>query len=235
MPSYVMPIIFFSATAAIAALSSIVLATTKQLGASAYRHIGVLVLLVLLAWFAVATGLSLQGTYVASPNGLPTIQFGIIGPIVLGLLAYRWLPKLRQVLTAIPQPWLIGVQVYRAGGALFVVLWGMGLLPGEFAGPAGYGDLLVGVLAPLVAWLWASNHAGRRIAALWWNALGLVDLALALTLGFVTTPSRFQLLAQDHSSLLVTQFPLVFIPTFIVPLSILLHLASLAKLRAEPT
>jgi hypothetical protein len=66
-----------------------------------------------------------------------------------------------------------------------------------------------------------------------WNLFGLADLAIAVTAGFVTTPSPFQLFAFELPSELVTQFPLVLVPVFLVPISVLLHLASMAKLRRD--
>jgi len=41
------------------------------------------------------------------------------------------------------------------------------------------------------------------------------------------------MLAFDQPNRLITAFPLVLIPVFLVPLSILLHLASLKKLGQE--
>jgi len=38
----------------------------------------------------------------------------------------------------------VGVQVYRALGLIFLVLYAGGYLPGLFAWPAGVGDILVG-------------------------------------------------------------------------------------------
>jgi hypothetical protein len=58
----------------------------------------------------------------------------------------------------------------------------------------------------------------------------MADLAVAVTTGFLTSPSPVQLLALDRPNTLVTAFPLVLIPVFLVPLSVLLHLASLRKL-----
>jgi hypothetical protein len=64
-----------------------------------------------------------------------------------------------------------------------------------------------------------------------WNVLGLTDLAVAVTTGFLSSPSPIQSLAFDNPNTLITAFPLVMIPVFLVPLAVLLHLASLAKLR----
>jgi hypothetical protein len=60
---------------------------------------------------------------------------------------------------------------------------------------------------------------------------GLADFVVAVTAGFLTSPSSFQLFAFDLPNELVSRFPLVLIPVFVVPVSALLHLASLSKLR----
>jgi hypothetical protein len=41
--------------------------------------------------------------------------------------------------------------------------------------------------------------------------------------GFLTSPSPFQLFAFDLPNELIRQFPLVLVPVFLVPVSVLLH------------
>ncbi len=140
-------------------------------------------------------------------------------------------PRLARIIDAVPQHWLIGVQLYRALGVIFLILYGTGKLPGAFAWPAGLGDTLVGILAPVVAVAYArAPHKNADMVSAW-NLFGLADLVVAVTAGFLTSPSAFQLFAFDLPNELVSRFPLVLIPIFLVPLSVLLHLASLAKLR----
>ena len=92
--------------------------------------------------------------------------------------------------------------------------------------------MLVGVLAPVVAVAYArAPHKNADLVSAW-NLFGLADLVVAVTAGFLTSPSPFQLFAFDLPSELVSQFPLVLVPVFLVPVSVLLHLASLTKLRA---
>jgi hypothetical protein len=98
-------------------------------------------------------------------------------------------------------------------GSIWLLAWIAGVLPGLFALPAGIGDSLVGVLALPVAGMVARNRA----AGVAWNILGLLDLANAITLGFLTGA--------------ISGYPLVLIPAFVVPLSILLHSVSLRQLR----
>jgi hypothetical protein len=131
----------------------------------------------------------------------------------------------------VPQQWLIGVQLYRVLGAIFLILYGAGKLPGLFAWPAGLGDVLVGVLAPVVALAYAREPRKNADLVFAWNLLGLADLVVAVTTGFLTSPSAFQLFAFDLPNELIDQFPLVHIPIFAVPVAVLLHLASLTKLR----
>ena len=114
-----------------------------------------------------------------------------------------------------PQPWLVGIQLYRALGVIFLILYASGRLPGLFAWPAGVGDILVGVLAPVVALAYARapRENGDLVAA--WNVFGILDLAVAVGTGFATSPSQFQLFALDRPNELVTAFPLVLVPTYL--------------------
>jgi hypothetical protein len=89
----------------------------------------------------------------------------------------------------------------------------------------------LGILAPVVAVAYArAPHKNADMVSAW-NLFGLADLVVAVTAGFLTSPSPFQLFAFDLPSELVSQFPLVLVPVFLVPVSVLLHLASLTKLR----
>lgn len=189
--------------------------------------------LLLGGWFALVVGTSIAGVYRPSSGSAPTIQYGLFIPLIAGFLLFRSWPLLRRVFAVLPNDWLVGVQLYRALGVIFLVLYAGGHLGGLFALPAGLGDTLVGIAAPFVAASFArSPQASVRRARLW-NLLGIADLVIAVTLGFLTSPSPLQIASFDRPSALVAMFPLVLIPVFAVPLSILLHLASLQKLRRE--
>src|SRR5215472_10309316 len=188
--------------------------------------------LILLGWLAIAITLGVLGTFHVTSGDRPTIQYGILLPILIGaLMIWRW-EAAKRVLHAVPQQWLVGVQLYRALGAIFLILYAAGKLPGLFALPAAVGDVVVGLSAPFVglAYARAPHKAAGLVVA--WNVLGLLDLTNALVTGFLTAPSRYALEVQPTSDLM-TVLPLVLVPVYLVPLSIVLHLASLAKLRRE--
>ena len=188
---------------------------------------------ILLGWLAIALGLSGAGFYHVAQSGIPTIQYGLFPPILIGAFLIFRSELAGRLLDAVPQPWIVGVQLYRALGVVFLTLYAAGQLPALFAWPAGVGDIMVGLSAPLVAYAYARaprQFAGRVKA---WNVLGILDLTVAVTLGFLTSPSAITPIAVHPSSELVTMLPMVMIPVYMVPLSILLHITSLVKLHRE--
>jgi hypothetical protein len=185
---------------------------------------------ILIAWYGAAFTLSRLDFFRGAEDRIPTIQLGVFVPIVIGAVALWRSAALSRIIDAVPQSWLVGVQLYRAMGLVFLTLFWLGDLPGAFALPAGFGDVLVGVLAPFVAFLCARGYAASGALVRIWNVLGLLDLAVAVTTGFLTSPSPAQLLSLDAPNVLINAFPLAMIPVFVVPAAVLLHLASLIKL-----
>jgi hypothetical protein len=185
----------------------------------------------LIGWFAVALALALVGAFEGVPGRVPTIQYGFVVPVALAALVLWRSETVRRIVDAVPQQWLIGVQVTRALGSTFLVLYAAGLMPGLFAFPAGLGDLAVAGLAPFVAAAAARDPQGnsRRIAA--WNLLGIADFIVAFAAGIATGNSPLQIAGFDNPNTLIDIYPLVLIPVFLVPLWTILHIASLAKLR----
>lgn len=184
-------------------------------------------------WTVIAFTLSYQGVLQAKPNQMfPLIPWAIVTPIILGYLLITRSTAIQALIKAIPLPWLVGVQVYRAIGFNFLVLWNLGLLPWEFALPAGIGDIIVGVLAITIA-IRALGGADIRSAAYAWNIFGILDLVVAVATGFLTSPGLAHLLSPDAPNTLITAYPLVLIPAIAVPMSIVLHIACLWKLNRE--
>lgn len=186
---------------------------------------------VFVGWHGAAIALGALGVYHGSSDRLPTIQYGILVPILIGGWLIFRSSTVARLLDAVPQHWLVGVQLYRALGAIFLVLYEAGQLPGLFAWPAWLGDVLVGVLAPVVAIAYARGPGDNADLVWVWNFFGVVDLMIAVAMGFSTSPSPYQLVAFDRPNELISAFPLVLIPIYLVPVSVLLHLASLAKLH----
>lgn len=185
-----------------------------------------------LAWFVLVFVLAKQGFFETTQATTmpPRVGPAIVIPTVLGC-ALLALAPVRRLIARVPLHWLVGVQLYRVVGGLFLIAWLQDDIPAEFALPAGIGDVAVGILAPFVA-LALVRHGVQRAwpAVVGWCALGIADLVIAVTCGLLTAPSAVQQLALDEPNSAITSYPLVLVPTFAVPVSIVLHVYVLARL-----
>ena len=157
--------------------------------------------------------------------------FAVLGLTIASLALWRSV-ALRRVIAAAPLPALIGVQFYRSIGAVFVVLLAQGQLPAHFALPAGWGDVAIGLTAPLVALALARAVPGGRTLAISWNVLGLLDLVVAVGMGtgFLAPVLAPDLGARVPAAAAMGVFPMILVPTFAVPVSVLLHVLALGGL-----
>jgi hypothetical protein len=189
---------------------------------------------VLIGWQALAQYFGSANTYLATvenPPAVPTILFGLLIPLAVAAIGLWQSESVARLVSAIPLHWLVTAQVYRVGGGIFLVLMADGRLPWQFALPAGIGDVTTGVVAVLVAAQLARNAIGAYRATYVWCLFGIADLVVAIAMGAMTSPGQAHLLALDAPNLLMTAYPLVMVPTFAVPLALMLHGLVLWRLR----
>jgi hypothetical protein len=162
----------------------------------------------------------------------PLAQFGVgvavaaTVPLIVFSLWFAASEGFRNFALSLNPKILTSVQVWRIAGFTFLLLQARNVLPAIFAWPAGYGDMFIGVTAGFAAWKLAEPaHRGTFI---FWQALGILDLVTAVSLG---TTAR---LLDPHGASMVamTVLPLSLIPTFFVPLFMMLHVICIAQARA---
>ena len=111
------------------------------------------------------------------------------------------------------------------------MLHDQGRLPATFARGAGWGDIAVALLAVPVAWMAARSAPYWRPVTLVCNIVGFVDLITAVTLGVGSTAgSPIQFIVEDAVPGTIATLPWALIPTFLVPIYLLAHLALFARL-----
>jgi hypothetical protein len=178
-------------------------------------------------WFAASAVIAGHGWYhtrLSQVPWMPVAAAGFLGT----LLALSRIPVVARALKAPGMASrLVRPHSFRVAGVVFLLYLALGHLPALFALPAGLGDIATGIAAPLVARRLAQG-TGRR-AALWFNAFGLTDLVVALTLGALT---GYQLLNVTPSSAPISELPLALIPTATVPLLLALHITSMITQNA---
>jgi hypothetical protein len=182
-------------------------------------------------WFAVAWSAAINGVFRTGASLPPFLPLAIFLPVIIGAPLLLLSKRVGQVLDAMPATWLVSLQLYRVFGSWAIAAGLRGVLTGLLAWPAGIGDVLIGLLALPAAIAVANGTAQGRRAAIIWNIFGLADFAVAITMGAITSPGRFQLIVPDVPSIgAAGAYPDVLTPAFVVPSSILLHALSLRQL-----
>jgi hypothetical protein len=182
-------------------------------------------------WLAVIWSAAINGVFRPGNNTPPLLPLAIFLPVIIGAPILLRSERVGEVLDAMPTSWLIGLQVYRVFGGIFLVGWARGVVPGIFGLPAGIGDVTTGLLALPVAYYLASRKGDAARSGIAWNIFGLADFTIAVGLGLATSPGPLQLIVPSIPNTGAGLYPTVLIPAFAVPSSILLHVLSLRQLR----
>jgi len=176
-------------------------------------------------WLAVIWVLAVAGLFHLSPTRQqPWIPLAFVLGVVITVVASRR-PSIQPILAG-PDALklLVWPQVLRVAGVVFLIAMAMGRLPAAFALPAGIGDIVTGVAAPFAI------RSGRVLLL---NIIGLLDLVVAMTMGFLTGVGQRVILDVSPSAEPAGALPLVLIPLVGVPLAFALHVVSLTKLARE--
>lgn len=195
--------------------------------APARPRISALPVLLVAAWFAVVYLAASADFFVRGSEPPWRLGLAIVIPLAVVALALWRSERVRDWTRSLDLQLLTNLQAWRMGGFVFIAFSVNGLLPASFAIPASIGDIAVAVAAPFVA-----RHLDRVGLFLAWTAFGIVDLVAAVTLGILNSAGPLGLLSDGTLTTdLVTRMPVVLIPTFGVPLLLVLHMLSLAHLR----
>jgi hypothetical protein len=184
-------------------------------------------------WFALAIAVAASGTLHATDTaGTLGVGCFIALPLIVLAVAAGTSDGVRRALLRIPASSLVAANTVRILGISFVVLYSAGRLPAPFAPLAGWGDITVGLTAPVIAWLVATRGVEARAPLLAWNAIGFVDLIVAVSLGVASTPGPLHLIQTTPDATLMRTLPWFLIPGFLVPILLATHLVLFYRVRA---
>ncbi len=192
-----------------------------------------LTILAIVAWFAAAFVAGLLDL-VNQPGRPPTVLLSFIaGPILGFVAAYLMSASFREVANGLPLTLLVGSHLWRFVGAGFVIGWLEGALPAGFGIPEGFGDIIAALGALLLLPMLRRGTAphGWLLA---WNSWGFIDLVSAIVMGLLYSESALGVLsAGTPTTRLMVTFPVSLIPTFFVPLFLLLHALTFKRIAGK--
>lgn len=197
------------------------------------NNLRLIALAVLVGWLSYAGMLGYMGVLGDSSLRPPGTLF-LMAPLFL----FVFLVLVRsssgaQIAAAFPLQLLIGAQLFRVPVELFLHrLWLEGLAPKMLTYEGANFDIVIGLSAPLVAFI--ANHAriGRPFA-LFWSIAGLISLANVATRALLTAPGPLNLIHAEVPNLAIGTFPFSYIPGFLAPLALILHVLALRDLSGR--
>lgn len=187
---------------------------------------------VLIAWGLIVSALSLTGV---------TGNFEIfpinIGPLLfipfIGIVLFTFSRSLREVLPHIAPHRIIRLQVFRV--FVEILLWFLfidNLLPVQMTFEGRNFDILSGLTAPFIAFLAFRNKLSKRVLIIW-NLICLGLLINIVTVAVLSMPTPFRYFMNEPANTIVAEFPISWLPTFLVPLAYLLSFISIRQLTLK--
>lgn len=181
-------------------------------------------------WLGILAVLSFLGFFQNFNSFPPRVVFAVIPPIfiILVLLFSRFF---NLILKALPESWLIYIQAFRIIMELF--LW-MGFLGGYVPPQMTFEwlnyDIIVGLTALMAGFVFFGKGRYRWPEAIIWNVFGIVLLFNIFLIALLSAPTPFRVFLNEPSNVFVAHFPFIWIPGFIVPFALAMHLFSLKQI-----
>jgi hypothetical protein len=204
----------------------------RRAGMSHPRTLAASVAAGLVVWLVATAALARSGVlghWTAFPPRWPLLALTALGTFLL----LGQTPTFRRLLAGVP-PWQpVALQAFRMGVEL--AFWRLsleGLAPVQVTFEGRNYDGLVGLTAPVVAAGIALGWLGPR-ATIAWNLFGLAMLANAIGTVATSAPGPLHLNWPGEPFTAVAAWPVVWVPAFLAPVGIFLHVVSIRQSLAR--
>ncbi len=197
-------------------------------------------LLILLTWLALQTAIGLSGFYTVTDTIPPRFLLLVLPPMlfIVGLFTTS---KGRQFIDSIDTKTLTILHTIRI--PVEIVLFWLFVnktVPELMTFEGRNFDILSGITAPAIFYFGFIKKQLDRKIILIWNFICLALLLNIVTNAILSAPFPFQKFAFDQPNIAVLYFPFNWLPSCVVPLVLLSHLATIRQLlnggqkRPEP-
>ncbi len=181
------------------------------------------------AWIAIQSALALRGFFLITSAVPPHLAEAIVPPLAVIALVFLTASG-RRFLDAMDLRGMVLLHTIR----IFVELNLFWLylhqqVPRLLTFEGGNFDILIGLSAPLIWWLYSSGRVGRR-GLLVWNSVAILGVLNAVVRALLSAPFPFQRFGFDQPTVAILHFPFILLPGFLVPIVLFCHLALFRRL-----
>ena len=183
------------------------------------------------AFWLLITGVLAIGGYYSNFRYLPprAFLFGLFPPLVITIVLCCS-KSFINILRRIPPIWLIKVQSFRIVMELMLFLAFLGdLFPFQMTFVGFNMDIIAGITALFAGRFFFRKGRIFKSEVVIWNVFGILLLVNIVFVTVISTPSIFRVFMNEPSSALIASFPFIWIPTFIVPYALALHIFSIRQ------
>jgi hypothetical protein len=192
-----------------------------------YTSVLYMAIFAMLAWLGGLLALSNNGFFAEFERMPPRIVLALAVPLAT-ILFLMFKRSFGELLDQLSPAALIYLQAFRI--LVEVVLWLLyrdGICPPQMTFEGWNFDIVAGLLAPLAAW--AAFGGGRRnkAIAIGYNIVGLCLLTTIILIAILSFPQIGVLTPPNR---MIAYWPMIWLPGFVAPFALLLHLFSLRQL-----
>ncbi|WP_026063268.1 hypothetical protein [Pedobacter arcticus] len=188
-------------------------------------------------WLAVHALLTIKGVYNAETDLFPPkiMIFGIFPPIVTIIILFLSAQG-RDFIDSLSIKTLTYLHLIRL--PVEIVLFWLFLnkaVPELMTFEGRNFDIIAGITAPFIAYFGLTKKMLHRNVILIWNFVCLGLLTNIIFIALLSTPSPIQRFAFEQPNIAISNFPFSWLPTFVVPIVLFAHLASIRALLKQKT
>lgn len=188
------------------------------------------VMLVLFGWMMFLAMAALGGFFLNFDALPPRPAITIIGSVIFMVILLRN-KTFHQIAVNVPLHWIPNFQFFRV--PLETLLWLMmieNIIPVQMTFEGYNFDVVPALLGPVVGYLvFRSNKLPHWVASVW-NVFGITMVVTIVVIATLSIPSPIRQFMNEPSNTMIAYFPFIWLPGFLVPMAIFMHLVNLKQI-----
>jgi hypothetical protein len=183
-------------------------------------------------WIIMVGSFSLAGVTVDFSVFPPPLAFFLFPPLIVAI--YMVLSgKLDHILREIPASWLVYFQSFRI--VVEILLWRLfviDIIPVQMTFEGRNFDVLAGAAGLVTGYLYSKDKLPKILINIY-NIFGLITLINIVLIAILSMPTPLRAFMNEPANTVVGFFPIVYLPTLLVPFAYWFHFFSLRKVYIE--
>jgi len=185
----------------------------------------------LFIWLGIHSYLASHNFYTSSYS-LPPRAFLMIAPPIFAIFTVLFCLWKSNYLSQLSLSTMTHIHVFRFPLEL-IVFTGFatsGNIPEIMTFSGNNPDILVGISAPVIGYLYFSKKHISINALLAWNVFSLLILLNITTIAILSMPYPYQQFGLDQPNIALLNFPFIFLPSLLVGVAYFCHIISIHKI-----